>query len=143
MNTYIYVELLLTDFDGVFEVSNKDEEYMDLAIKIISRYVEEGIPQEKFIEELGIDSKDAIKLISKLIKKGIIRKETKIINNKKVTFLYSYDKTLSIPVNLDSLSKVPCFKCKYLLICKPGSNPNPAECTLLDDWLINELSLIR
>lgn len=112
---------------------------MEQAIKILRKYQYEGVPQEKFIEELGVDSKDAIKLLSKLSKKGLVKKEVRIINNKKVTHLRLYDSGLNMPVNLELVSRVPCFRCRYILICKPGSNPNPAECTILDEWLMREM----
>ena len=116
-------------------MEKSEAELLNLALEVLKKYGDEGVTQDKFIEELGIDSKEAIKLLSKLTKKGILKKETRKIDSKKVTYLRLFESNLKIPVSLEFLSQIPCFKCKYLLVCKPGSNPNPADCTILDEWL--------
>jgi len=116
-------------------LTSSDEELARTALAILGKYKDGRVPQDKFVEELNMDSKEAMKLVSKLVKKGILKRETVIEGGKKVVYLYSSDRYLYLPVRLSLLSKVPCFKCKYLLVCKPGSNPNPEDCTILDEWL--------
>lgn len=116
-------------------MEKSEAELLNLAVELLRKYGDEGVPQDKFIEELGIDSKEAIKLFSKLSKKGILKKENRKINGKKVTYLRLLESGLKIPISLELLSKIPCFRCRYLLVCKPGSNPNPSDCSILDDWL--------
>lgn len=115
-----------------------NEDYLlKKAEEIVLRHFTRGIHQDNLIKELGVDRKKGEKVVSMLIKKGVIKRRVETVSSKKVIYLYPKDDSLhAIPVSLNLLSQIPCFWCRNLLRCRTGSNPDPANCTILEEWLI-------
>ena len=109
-------------------------------LKLVRDRGNKGITQSSLQEALGIDSRRISRAISKLVKKGLVKREPIVVNGRKtyrIVHSYSLD---DLVVSLDLVSKVPCFVCKYLQECSPGGRISPTACSLLEKWL-DELSL--
>lgn len=104
-------------------------------LEVIKSYGQEGVIQSRLAEELGIEVKEVAKLIMKLSRKGLVKKETVTIDGRRVTKLYGVPRKIRIDVSLETLIEIPCFTCRYYDDCGPGGRWSPRDCIILSDWL--------
>lgn len=111
----------------------------DLIYEKVREAGEAGIKQNEISKMLGIVGADASRAISKLIKKGLIKKESTVVNGKKIVILYAItERDVEIVVNLESIKTIPCFSCKMLNKCENGSYISPQGCNKMNHWLIGQ-----
>ena len=109
------------------------------ALKILRKYSDKGILQAKLFEELGIDAKEGVKIIHRLLKKSIIRRERIVIDGRKTyRVLLGESKKYDSIVSLDTVIKIPCFTCPFFKECGVGGTWNPLNCDILEEWLEKE-----
>jgi len=104
-------------------------------LEVIKSRGSEGIAQSQLAQELGLEVKEVAKLVLKLSRKGLVRKETLTIDGRRVTKLYGVPRKIRLEISLETLREIPCFTCKYFDECGPGGRWSPRDCMILNDWL--------
>ncbi len=112
-----------------------DGELEAKVLEAIKSHGQEGIVQSQLASELGIEVKEIAKLVMKLSRKGLIKKETVTIDGRRVTKLYGVPRKIRLDVKLDTLVEIPCFTCRYYSDCGPGGRWSPRDCIILNEWL--------
>uniref|UniRef100_A0A7J3ZKJ4 MarR family transcriptional regulator n=1 Tax=Fervidicoccus fontis TaxID=683846 RepID=A0A7J3ZKJ4_9CREN len=124
-------------------MSNEIQSLSDLEIEVLKLVRDSGnrgVTLLSLQKSLGIDSRRLSRAVSKLVKKGLVKREPIVVDGRKTyRILHSYSLE-DLAVSLDLVSRVPCFVCKYLQECSPGGRVSPTTCSLLERWL-DELSL--
>ncbi|MEB3779934.1 MAG: MarR family transcriptional regulator [Desulfurococcales archaeon] len=97
-----------------------------------------GILQSELVKELGLDSREGSRLVLRLTKKGLIRREQVSVNGRRTYRLLpveSKPQKASIKINITTILDIPCTTCPYIDQCGPGNFYDPATCPLMDRWL--------
>lgn len=88
---------------------------------------------------LGIDSREGSKLVARLMRRGLLSRES-IVHKGKKTYLLKYTDSsrtpFTISVNLNPVAEVPCFTCRQINRCSIGGYYDPARCPLLSRYLL-------
>ncbi len=118
-------------------MSTKTAGLEEKILEIIQTTGEKGITQNELAKKLKITGKDCTRVILRLVKRGMIRRELLRVNNKRVYVLYPAMgvKRIKINVNLDGLLDIPCFSCPHIEKCDTGNFYNPLTCSALTRWL--------
>ena len=117
-------------------MSTKTAGLEEKVLEIIQTTGEKGITQNELAKKLRITSKDCTRIVLRLVKRGMIRRELTRVNNKRVYVLYPATmKRIDINVNLDGLLDIPCFTCPHIEKCDTGNFYNPLSCSALTRWL--------
>ncbi|MCE4612715.1 MAG: Lrp/AsnC family transcriptional regulator [Desulfurococcales archaeon] len=98
----------------------------------------DGLLQSDLWKMLGLDSREGSRLVIRLAKKGLIRREQVMVNGRRTYRLYLVESDSSakrILVDLTSILDIPCTTCPYIESCGPGNFYDPATCPLMDSWL--------
>ncbi len=110
-----------------------------------------GIFQVKLKElnELkSLEPQQIAKIVSRLVKKGLVKRKLVNNNGKSMYFLQalileqpkvevSPSLSINIPIEMSSVMSIPCFRCKELYNCGEASSHSPLRCPLLTSFLIN------
>lgn len=96
--------------------------------------------QNELWKKLNLDSREGSRLVLRLLKKGLIRREEVMVNGRKTYRLYIVEdttrrKTLTLRVKLETAIEIPCFTCPILEECGHSDLSDPHSCQLLDSWL--------
>ncbi len=116
--------------------------YEDIALRLIR---ENGgqILQKDLWKKLNLDSREGSRLVAKLVKKGLIKREEVTINGRK-TFKLTLTKTnsnkLLIKVSLKEILEIPCTTCPVIEQCGIGNFYEPNTCALMDSWIYKLLT---
>ncbi|MCE4602362.1 MAG: Lrp/AsnC family transcriptional regulator [Desulfurococcales archaeon] len=106
-----------------------------------------SILQSDLWKELGLDSREGSRLVIRLVKKGLVKRETVSINGRKTYRLFAVEQTAktapSLAVDLKTAMDVPCTTCPYIAQCGPGNFYDPATCAWLDSWLEKKTGRLR
>ncbi|MEM4678662.1 MAG: Lrp/AsnC family transcriptional regulator [Acidilobaceae archaeon] len=98
-----------------------------------------SIFQSELWKKLNLDSREGSRLVLRLLRKGLIRREEVMVNGRRTYRLFiveeSKKKTLTVKVKLDNVLKIPCFTCFLLEECGHSELSNPLTCQLLNSWL--------
>jgi len=70
----------------------------------------------------------------KLEKRGIVAREKELFEGRWTYRLTAKKK----PITIETIIKCPCFSCKYLGRCGKGGEPNPNQCELLTNWILED-----
>lgn len=116
-----------------------------LALELI-RENSGSILQNELWKKLNLDSREGSRLVLRLLKKGLIRREEVMVNGRKTYRLFIVEETgkrknLVLKVRLETVMKIPCFTCPILEECGHSELSSPQTCQLLDSWLQREDSL--
>jgi DNA-binding Lrp family transcriptional regulator len=112
--------------------------YEDIALKLIK---ENGgyMLQKDLWKELKLDSREGSRLVARLVKKGLIKREEVTINGRKTFKLIlardSNSNTLSVRISLRSVLNIPCTTCPIIDKCGVGNFYEPSTCALMDSWV--------
>ncbi|GBF09274.1 conserved hypothetical protein [Aeropyrum pernix] len=113
------------------------EVYEKRALELIKQT--EGILQSELWKLLGLDSREGSRIVLRLARKGIIRREQVVINGRKTYRLYPAEPTdrkkLNIIVDIGSILDIPCVVCPYIDECGEGGFYSPESCRLIDEWV--------
>lgn len=110
------------------------------ALRIIKRYDKKGgIIQIELYKKLKISGKEGYRLVLKLLRKGLIKREEVIVNGRKTYRLTLVKHPLDniVKVHLNLIMHIPCFTCKELERCALGTYFNPITCSQINDFLKN------
>lgn len=111
------------------------------ALEII-REKESGVLQSDLWKLLGLDSREGSRLVLRLVKKGLVKREQVSINGRR-TFKLTPAKTSSEPVtvriDVRSILDVPCATCPHINECGLKNFHDPVTCPLLDAWITGGL----
>jgi len=100
-----------------------------------------GVLQSKLreFEELkNYDSRQIARLVLRLVRKGLVRRQP-VKQNSRSTYLLeavlSPIQTIKIPLKLDMVLEIPCFTCKELERCNEGNYFSPSHCPYLTRYI--------
>ena len=98
-----------------------------------------GILQSTLWRRLGLDSREGSRLVLRLVKKGLVRREQVSVNGRRTYKLYpieakSHDRRLLVSMEL--AIKIPCTTCPLFNRCGVTSEVAPEKCTILEYWLM-------
>ncbi len=115
------------------------EDSLKKAIEIVRRVGSTGIPQQDLFVKLGLESKEGIKLVHRMIRRGYVVREKVVVNGRKTYVLFSpeyrrYDSTVS----LETAIRIPCFTCPFFKECGVGGSWSPLNCEYMEKWLEEE-----
>ncbi len=114
------------------------EELEKAALEMIRSSGDSGILQSDLWRRLGLDSREGSRLVLRLAKKGLIKREQVVVNGRrtyKIRYTTPPSMELRLLVSLDGVMDIPCFTCPYLGQCAPGNFNDPRTCPLLQRWL--------
>lgn len=116
----------------------------ETVLKILESAEDGGISKSELAKYLKIPQTDLEKLINRLSRKGLIKKEKVKNKNKDDLIIYlAKPKPKSLLINLDTAIKVPCFTCKYIKECGENKEWRPASCEIINMWLEQEYQKSR
>lgn len=94
--------------------------------------------QSELWKKLELDSREGSRLVQRLLKKGLIRREKVLVNGRKTFKLYIVESNSRDPVlhvSIESILGIPCTVCPYIDQCELGGFYEPMTCILLDSWI--------
>ncbi|MDM7275902.1 MAG: MarR family transcriptional regulator [Thermoprotei archaeon] len=94
--------------------------------------------QSDLWKKLKLDSREGSRLVARLVKRGLIKREETLVNGRKTYKLYiteSNKKNPPIVISLNSVLNIPCITCIYIDQCSPGNFYEPGTCLWLDNWI--------
>ncbi len=98
-----------------------------------------GIVQSELWRILDIDSRDGGKLVTRLMRKGLLLREATTHRGRKTYILRYADDSrapVSVSVSLNPVLEVPCFTCRHIGRCGIGGYYDPTRCPLLTRYLL-------
>jgi len=122
------------------------EELEKAALELIKNSGDNGILQSDLWRRLGLDSREGSRLVLRLAKKGLIKREQVVVNGRrtyKIRYTTPPSLELRLLVGLDDVMDIPCFTCPYLNQCAPGNFNDPRTCPILQRWLERRLAALR
>ncbi len=111
------------------------------ALEIIKTH--KGVLQSDLWKMLGLDSREGSRLVLRLVKKGLIKREQVSVNGRrtyKLTTIEAAEEALTIKINIASILDIPCATCPHINECGLKNFYDPATCPLLDHWIARNLS---
>lgn len=107
-------------------------------MRLIENSGKEGILQSQLIKMLGVDNRLGSKIVTRLVKRGLIKRDKVTVNGRMTYRLYLVDRTspsLNIVVDVSSIINVPCTTCPYRKECGIGNLYEPTTCPWLERWI--------
>jgi DNA-binding Lrp family transcriptional regulator len=106
------------------------------ALELIRK--EKGILQSTLWKRLGLDSREGSRLVLRLVKKGLVRREQVSVNGRRTYKLFPVEgrsETSRLLIDLTHALKIPCTTCPYFQYCGSYEQFDPQTCPILDRWL--------
>lgn len=103
--------------------------------RIITHNGKDGILQSSLWKKLAITSRDGSRLALRLEKQSLIKRE-KILEKGRWTYKLL---PIKIPVDTESIDKVPCLMCPVEHMCSEDGSFSPNNCNLIQDWLLSAI----
>jgi len=97
------------------------------------REIDEPIIQPEIARRLNVSSRDVSRILAKLEKKGVIKREKVIMKGRRTFKVFP----LREAEPLDALLECPCFSCPYLEMCGEKQEHDPSTCRKLTEWLLS------
>ncbi|MCE4610920.1 MAG: Lrp/AsnC family transcriptional regulator [Desulfurococcales archaeon] len=99
-----------------------------------------GILQSELWKRLGLDSREGSRIVLRLERKGMIKREGVIVNGRRTYKLYYVGsveaKRVRVMIDLASILDLPCATCRFLPECGPEGVYSPYKCKLIEDWVL-------
>jgi hypothetical protein len=111
------------------------EDLTGKTFKIITHNGKDGILQSSLWKKLAITSRDGSRLALRLEKQSLIKRE-KILEKGRWTYKLL---PIKIPVDTESIDKVPCLMCPVEHMCSEDGSFSPNNCNLIQDWLLSAI----
>jgi hypothetical protein len=111
------------------------EDLTGKTFKIITHNGKDGILQSSLWKKLAITSRDGSRLALRLEKQSLIKRE-KILEKGRWTYKLL---PIKIPVDTESIDKVPCLRCPVEHMCSEDGSFSPNNCNLIQDWLLSPI----
>ena len=99
---------------------------------------EKGILQSILWKRLGLDSREGSRLVLRLVRKGLVKREQVSIDGRRTYKLYPVEargKDQGLLVSLDLVLDIPCMTCPHFRECGNHEFYTPANCSRLEEWL--------
>ena len=103
------------------------------ALQLIAREGHQGVLQCRMWRKLGATSREGSRIAIKLDKKGFIRRERELHNERWTYRLYPTRQ----PVSVNSIIDCPCLMCLDASRCGAWSAISPSKCERLTEWILN------
>lgn len=130
------------------------EELSDIerkALELIIKHGKKGIFQNDLWKQLGINSREASRIVSKLVKKGLITRKPAVNRGRRTYLLIAVTEKkrrvvrikrekLEARIDITPFLDIPCMRCPYINRCYTGGFFDPTKCSQLDKWLLEELN---
>jgi len=103
------------------------------ALQLIVSQGEPGVLQCQMWRKLGATSREGSRIAIKLTKKGFIRRERELYNERWTYRLYPTRQ----PVSINSIIDCPCLMCPDAPRCGAWSTISPNNCEKLTEWILD------
>ncbi len=106
----------------------------------------DGILQSELWKTLGLDSREGSRLVLRLVKKGLVKREQVSVNGRRTYKLHTVEeraKRVSLLIDLSTAIQIPCTTCPFFDECGPRNFHDPSTCMLLEIWLHREVARRR
>ncbi|MGC8567367.1 MAG: helix-turn-helix transcriptional regulator [Caldisphaera sp.] len=113
------------------------------ALDLIKGY-KEGVLQSELWKMMGLDSREGSRLVLRLSKKGLIKREQVTVNGRRTYRLFVAEKPIEskiLNISLSSILDIPCTTCPHIDECGLGGYYEPSTCPLMELWLKKEVKL--
>jgi predicted DNA-binding transcriptional regulator len=122
-------------------VASNDSEQEDLSLdftsnvyKIVVDHGADGVLQSVVWKDLKLSSRDGSRLVIRLERRGMIRRE-KVLEEGRWTYKLT---PLRMPVQIKSIEQVPCITCPYEAKCSLTGVVSPLSCPWISEWVTKE-----
>lgn len=118
-------------------VSNQEDQLLDLTSNVYKMVVDhgaDGVLQSIVWKDLNLSSRDGSRLVIRLERRGMIRRE-KVLEDGRWTYKLT---PLRVPVQIKSIEAVPCITCPYEAKCSLTGVVSPLSCPWITDWVTKE-----
>lgn len=127
---------------------SSSEDTSDLEDKVLEllRQSKDGMLQSELWRTLGISSREGSRLVLRLMRRGVVRREEVTVNGKRTYKLYAVTvgaARFSVKVDVGGILDIPCATCLHLSECGAGGFYDPSTCPLLEAWLRRESMKLR
>ncbi|MEB3846811.1 MAG: Lrp/AsnC family transcriptional regulator [Desulfurococcales archaeon] len=115
---------------GISELEKK-------ALKLIEES-SDGILQSDLWKMMNLDSREGSRLVLRLVKKGLVKREQVVVNGRRtyrLTLAKTTSEPVSVKIDISSILDIPCATCPFINDCGPRNFHDPRLCPLLDRWL--------
>ncbi|MDG6997691.1 MAG: transcriptional regulator [Nitrososphaerota archaeon] len=110
---------------------------LDVASDVYKRVLDhgvEGVLQSIVCKDLKLSSRDGSRLVIRLERRGMIRRE-KILEDGRWTYKLT---PLLLPVQIRSIEQAPCITCPYESKCSLTGVVSPLSCPWISEWVVKE-----
>jgi DNA-binding Lrp family transcriptional regulator len=118
-------------------VSKQDDSFLDITSNVYKTVIDhgsEGVLQSVVWKDLKLSSRDGSRLVIRLERRGMIRREKVLVDGR-----WTYKLTpLRMPVLIRSIEAVPCITCPYEAKCSLTGVVSPLSCPWLSEWVTKE-----
>jgi len=146
------VDIRVTIIDGNGEDLMEYNELSELekkAYELIKKAGKKGIYQNDLWRQLNINSRDASRVVSKLLKKKlIIRKPAVNRGRRTYLLLLAPQKRKKKPkkqkivfltrIDIRPFLDIPCVRCPFIDKCYPRGFYDPTNCSWIEEWIEGE-----
>ncbi len=121
------------------------------AYELILKHGKKGIYQNDLWKVMGINSREASRVVGKLLKKGLIVRKP-AVNRGRKTYLITpappkkptrarrrIELTFLTKVDIRPFLDIPCVRCPFIDKCYVGGFYDPIKCPWLEKWLYTQL----
>lgn len=142
------------DEKALAEEALLSEELSDIerkAFELIIKHGRKGIFQNDLWKQLGINSREASRIVGKLVKKGLITRKPAVNRGRRTYLLIAVTEKrkravrikrekLEARIDVTPFLDIPCMRCQYINRCYSGGFFDPTKCSHLDKWILEEPS---
>lgn len=122
--------------EGVWGVGANLSKLEKQALDLIKN--NKGILQSMLWRQLGLDSRDGSRLVLRLVRKGLVRREQVSVNGRRTYKLYPVEAKIHnrrLIISMELSIRIPCTTCPLFRECGVSSKISPERCPHLDRWL--------
>ncbi len=136
------------DFNELSELEKK-------AYDLILKRGKKGIFQNDLWKELGISSREASRVVIKLVKRGLIIRKPAVNRGRKTYLLlpappkkrekikHKLELTFITKIDIRNFLDIPCVKCPFIDKCYRGGFYDPTNCPWIEEWILREISKMK
>ena len=118
-------------------LSNQEDTSIDLTSNVYKHVIDhgiEGVLQSIVWKDLRLSSRDGSRLVIRLERRGMIRRE-KVLEDGRWTYKLT---PLRMPVQIKSIEQAPCTTCPYEAKCSLTGVVSPLSCPWISEWVVKE-----
>lgn len=118
-------------------VSDREDALLDITsnvYKLVLDHGSEGVLQSDVWKDLKLSSRDGSRLVIRLEKRGMIRRE-KVLEDGRWTYKLIPQR---MPVQIRSIEQAPCITCPYESKCSLTGVVSPLSCPWIAEWVVKE-----